>query len=156
MTTDIVQLKEKGKPVYLKTHTAAIDGLESYPTKADTDATYQKIAQKTPLWTGVLGLYANQSATPSKKITDCQTGWILVFQAYESGSASESTFHYFHIPKSHATYHNGAGINLQISDWRGVNRGLKYVYVRENRITGHEMNSISPNNKLVLTEIFEY
>lgn len=30
MTTDIVQLKEKGKPVYLKTHTAAIDGLESY------------------------------------------------------------------------------------------------------------------------------
>ena len=37
MTTDIVQLKEKGKPVYLKTHTAAIDGLESYPTKVDTD-----------------------------------------------------------------------------------------------------------------------
>ena len=31
MTTDIVQLKEKGKPIYLKTHTAAIDGLESYP-----------------------------------------------------------------------------------------------------------------------------
>ncbi|EHQ8840011.1 hypothetical protein KI123_002661, partial [Enterococcus faecalis] len=93
----------------------------------DFSKMYQKIAQKTPLWTGVLGLYANQSATPSKKITDCQTGWILVFQAYESGSASESTFHYFHIPKSHAIYHNGAGINLQISDWRGVNRGLKYV-----------------------------
>ena len=33
MTTDIVQLKEKGKPVYLKTHTAAIDGLESYIKK---------------------------------------------------------------------------------------------------------------------------
>ena len=41
MTTDIVQLKEKGKPVYLKTHTAAIDGLESYPTKVDTDKMYQ-------------------------------------------------------------------------------------------------------------------
>ncbi|EGO7716960.1 hypothetical protein E4K21_001461 [Enterococcus faecalis] len=28
-TTDIVQLKEKGKPVYLKTHAAAIDGIEN-------------------------------------------------------------------------------------------------------------------------------
>ena len=46
MTTDIVQLKEKGKPVYLKTHTAAIDGLESYPTKVDTDKMYQKLPKR--------------------------------------------------------------------------------------------------------------
>ena len=46
MTTDIVQLKRKGKPIYLKTHTAAIDGLESYPTKVDTDKMYQKITKK--------------------------------------------------------------------------------------------------------------
>ena len=33
MTTDIVQLKEKGKPIYLKTHTAAIDGLNRIQLK---------------------------------------------------------------------------------------------------------------------------
>ena len=48
MTTDIVQLKEKGKPVYLKTHTAAIDGLESYIKKIDADKAYQKITKKEP------------------------------------------------------------------------------------------------------------
>ena len=46
MTTDIVQLKEKGKPVYLKTHTAAIDGLESYIKKIDADKAYQKLPKK--------------------------------------------------------------------------------------------------------------
>ena len=51
-TTDIVQLKEKGKPIYLKTHTAAIDGLESYLKKIDADKAYQKITKKEPLWTG--------------------------------------------------------------------------------------------------------
>ena len=45
MTTDIVQLKEKGKPVYLKTHTAAIDGLESY-IKIDADKAYQKLPKE--------------------------------------------------------------------------------------------------------------
>ena len=47
MTTDIVQLKEKGKPVYLKTHTAAIDGLESYIKKIDADKAYQKLPKRT-------------------------------------------------------------------------------------------------------------
>ena len=35
MTTDIVQLKEKGKPVYLKTHAAAIDGVAGLLVRAD-------------------------------------------------------------------------------------------------------------------------
>ncbi|WP_349643688.1 hypothetical protein, partial [Escherichia coli] len=72
MTTDIVQLKEKGKPVYLKTHTAAIDGLESYVTKADTDKMYQKITKKEPLWTG--GWYGAATGTgqgPSKARPQC-------------------------------------------------------------------------------------
>ena len=39
-------IKRKGKPIYLKTHTAAIDGLESYPTKVDTDKMYQKLPKR--------------------------------------------------------------------------------------------------------------
>ncbi|EIA6786594.1 hypothetical protein K7P57_000621, partial [Enterococcus faecalis] len=61
MTTDIVQLKEKGKPVYLKTHTAAIDGLESYPTKVDTDKAYLKVPTIDELWSG--GWFMNGSQT---------------------------------------------------------------------------------------------
>ena len=77
MTTDIVQLKEKGKPIYLKTHTAAIDGLESYPTKVDTDKMYQKLP-KEPLWTGGwYGAAAGNGQVPSKPLSQCENGWIF-------------------------------------------------------------------------------
>ena len=83
MTTDIVQLKEKGKPVYLKTHTAAIDGLESYIKKIDADKAYQKITKKEPLWTGAwYGGAAGNGQVPSKSLSQCENGWILQWQEY--------------------------------------------------------------------------
>lgn len=109
-----------------------------------------------PLWSGAWMMNAVQIVTPKKKITDCQTGWILVFQGYISGEVSDSVFHYFHIPKTHALRHNGNGINLQISDWRGATRGIKYIYISTTQIKGHEMNGAAPNNTLVLSEVVEY
>ena len=88
MTTDIVQLKEKGKPVYLKTHTAAIDGLESYIKKIDADKAYQKITKKEPLWTGAwYGGAAGNGQVPSKSLSQCENGWILQWQEYTKEGA---------------------------------------------------------------------
>ena len=95
MTTDIVQLKEKGKPIYLKTHTAAIDGLESYPTKVDTDKMYQKLP-KEPLWTGGwYGAAAGNGQVPSKPLSQCQNGWILQWQEYtKEGTLNGACYHF--------------------------------------------------------------
>ncbi|HAP2879258.1 TPA: hypothetical protein ITS17_002907, partial [Enterococcus faecalis] len=69
MTTDIVQLKEKGKFKYLKTHVNAVDGLESYLKKIDADKAYQKITKKEPLWTGAwYGAAAGSGQVPSKSL----------------------------------------------------------------------------------------
>lgn len=111
-----------------------------------------------PLWSGAWMMNAVQTVTPKKKITDCQTGWILVFQGWDSStsSSSNSIFYFFHIPKAHAVHFGGRGINLQISDWKGANRGIKYVYVNDTTIKGHEMNGTAPNNTVVMTRVFEY
>ncbi|MBO0474187.1 hypothetical protein JZO86_10800 [Enterococcus ureasiticus] len=111
-----------------------------------------------PLWSGAWMMNAVQTVTPKKKITDCQTGWILVFQGWDSASSSssDSVFHFFHIPKTQAIHFSGKGINLQISDWKGANRGIKYVYVSDTQVKGHEMNGTAPNNTLVMTRVFEY
>ena len=83
MTTDIVQLKEKGKPIYLKTHTAAIDGFESYPTKVDTDKMYQKLPKRAIMDGRMVCAAAGNGQVPSKPLSQCENGWIFQWQEYK-------------------------------------------------------------------------
>ena len=85
MTTDIVQLKEKGKPVYLKTHTAAIDGLESY-IKNRCGQSISKITKKNRCGQ-VHGMAEQQEMAPSKSLSQCENGWILQWQEYTKEGA---------------------------------------------------------------------
>src|SRR5690625_6590261 len=54
----------------------------------------------TPLWTGAVYLLNSHTVTPSKTLSECMTGWILRWQAYNVGEGVEqSNFQYTHIPK---------------------------------------------------------
>src|SRR5690606_19857633 len=43
----------------------------------------------TPLWTGAVYLTDTQTVTPSKPLSQCMTGWILRWQAYNVGQGAE-------------------------------------------------------------------
>lgn len=89
-----------------------------------------------------------QTATPSKKLSECAHGWLLLWSDYDStnNTASDFEFATTYIPKKMV---NGA-------DWSGqsflsmvpINMSettdtitIKRLYVHDNRITGHAHNS---------------
>ncbi|MGF2103746.1 hypothetical protein [Enterococcus faecalis] len=164
MTTDIVQLKEKGKPVYLKTHTAAIDGLESYPTKVDTDKMYQKITKKEPLWTGAwYGGAAGNGNVPSKPLSKCENGWIFQWQEYkEDGTLNGACYHFFLVPKQHVQNPGSGGVVFLLHGYNANSLVRKYLYVKDTKITGNDINASSSDTAssgskmFALSAIYEY
>ncbi|ETU20539.1 hypothetical protein [Enterococcus faecalis] len=114
MTTDIVQLKEKGKPVYLKTHAAAIDGVAGLLVRADgSDETvrgiknFQEAIKKgnkalnqngikqkpnTPkkIWSGAWYAGENQSINPSLPLQQTIQTRIDKDQPYDSSTSQGS------------------------------------------------------------------
>lgn len=109
------------------------------------------------LWTGALYPLSTHTIIPSKKITDCMTGWILRWQAYNQndGSVVNSDFHYTHIPKIHVLNNMGSGVRM-VMGRGGVGVISKYVYIYDDRIVGYDSNNTGDNHNLVLTGVFEY
>ncbi|MGX7265367.1 hypothetical protein [Enterococcus crotali] len=170
---DIVQLEEKGNLLYPKTHTSAIDNFDETVVKktgneeiagvknfkGDLQLNGKSVETKLDsgiLWTGTWILNELQTITPKKKLSDCKTGWILVFQEYDKGATNSSAFHYFHVPKCHVIKHNNRGLVFQISNYNGATMGVKYLYISDTQIKGHSLNGQAPNNIQAITEIYEY
>lgn len=128
----------------------------SMATKAEVESTFSKIPEKETLWTGGWTMNGDQTVTPKKKLSDCTTGWILVFQNYVDGKVTTSEFNYFHIPKVHVKKYNGKGIVCPIVNYNGNIRGAKYLYVNDDKLKGNDLNGSAANNFQVLTEIYEY
>src|SRR5690606_16870910 len=101
----------------------------------------------TPLWTGALYPLSTHTIFPSKKITDCMTGWVLRWQAYNrsEGATARSDFNYTHIPKTHVINTNGAGVRCVLSRG-GIGVIGKYVYIYDDRIVGHDSNNQGENH----------
>ncbi len=108
------------------------------------------------LWQGARYPTASQVTTPSKKITECTKGWILQWKAYDPGSGAVNThYQYTPIPKDHAIYESGRGIRIPLK--RNIEDDIiKYVYIDETSIIGHEGNSNAPYNRMVLAGVFEW
>lgn len=170
---DIVQLEEKGNLLYPKTHTSAIDGFDETVVKKtgnediagvknfkdDLQLNGKSVETKLDsdiLWSGGWILNEVQTITPKKKLSDCKTGWILVFQEYDKGTTTGSAFNYFHVPKCHVIKRSGKGLVFQISNYNGTAKGVKYMYISDTQIKGNALNGQAPNNIQVITEIYEY
>lgn len=109
-----------------------------------------------PLWTGQAYPLNTQTIRPSKRLSDCATGWILRFQRYIVGTGTqENNFHYVHIPKIHEHLKNGAGIRITLGE--GTDQTItKYIYVYDDRIVGHASNDQNRAQNRALTGVFEY
>lgn len=107
------------------------------------------------LWTGALHLTANQTVTPTTKLSDCLNGWIIEFQGYSNGAATNGDFSYIYVPKIHATEHSGRVISAIICGHGG---GIfrKILYVSNTQITGHANNNASPANTAVMSGVYAF
>lgn len=105
------------------------------------------------LWNGGLMMGGSHSATPSKKMSECPNGWILVWSEYNSGII-DSLWNYFFLPKSRAGLSGGMTLVL---GHKSRTHHYKYLDdITDTTIYGHSVNTQSPQNVSVLRYVLSF
>lgn len=120
----------------------------------------------TPLWTGSLFMGGDHTATPTKKLSDCNNGWILVWSDYDDDTSTVNSYDQCTcvIPKKNAmgTNWNGEGYMCVLpwySDDNGTNDSIaiKNINVYDNRLVGKDKNKAGSGRRdVVLRAIYEF
>lgn len=128
-------------------------------------------ADPTPLWTGKLYMAGTdstpQTVTPSKKLSECRNGWLLLWSDYDpdTSTANDADFATTIIPKSNATGGNWNGksflcdipryIGSNVNDVDTERRIIKILYIYDNYIKGSPNNNKDDRNDVVLRAVYE-
>lgn len=102
----------------------------------------------------------NDKIEPSLRMSQCAIGWLFLWQPYDTTSGKPYTwdYTYYLVPKAHAIFNGGKGINMRL---QGAGKGggandtvYKYVYVSDVSISGTENNGKENGARWVLTSVF--
>ena len=129
-------------------------------------------ASPAPLWTGAAYMSSPnstpQTVTPSKKLSECRNGWLLLWSDYDKDTkkANDSDFVTTMIPKKNPTGGNwgGKAFYCDIPRYMGSNvndvdtdrRIIKSIYIHDNCIKGSFNNDKDERNDVVLRAVFEW
>lgn len=120
------------------------------------------------LWSGKLYPNANHTITPSKKLSECRTGWMLLWSDYDpdSSTTNDADFVTTMIPKYRydGEVWNGKTFLCDVPRFYGSNtddtstekRIMKTLTVYDNKIVGNAINSKGDRNDVVLRAIYEF
>lgn len=123
-----------------------------------------------PLWSGQYYMSSPnstpQTVTSSKKLSECRTGWLLLWSDYDAGSGSnDADFATTIIPKSNPSGGTWGGKSFlcDIPRYVGSNaedvdterRIIKPIYVHDDRIEGSYQNDKDERNDVVLRAVYE-
>lgn len=108
------------------------------------------------LWTGAYYMSDTQTVTPTKKLTACRNGWILIWSDYNPGDGvGNYDFAYSYVPKFIATKHPGAGhlFNVPRTPDGMI---VKYLNISDTKIEGNAGNELGDDNDVVLRYVLEW
>lgn len=99
----------------------------------------------------------------SQKVSEQKNGIVLVWQAYSDGAPQPWEYNFTFIPKWQAITNSSRGVVCFLATSHASYIGTKYVYVFDDKVTGHNDNSTGPtkgnsgitttNNHWVLTYV---
>lgn len=123
-------------------------------------------AKRKPLWTGSYYMTAGHTATPSKKLSQCEHGWMLMWSDYDpdTGTVNNSDFCTTMIPNRNwngGTW-NGSSFYCDVPRYSAgtatdsESRVIKVLTVYDNKLVGSENNNAAPRNDVVLRAIYEF
>ena len=119
-----------------------------------------------PLWTGGYYMTGSQTVTPSKKLSECAHGWILLWSDYDpdTSTVNEKDYCTTMIPSRTPTGAKWSSklfycdlpryIGDNLSDMSTEKRCIKQIYISDDKIVGHNSNSQGERNDLVLRAVF--
>lgn len=128
----------------------------------DGDLTYsgEKIlrnAQSSPLWQGYHHMAKSESVTPSKKLSQCNNGWVIVWSDWNDGGKGENfNFVYSYVPKN-TPWKSGQNHTFPLSAGEG-DKGYtcKTLYIYDDKFTGHDTNKQGSAYDIVVRAVLEY
>lgn len=119
------------------------------------------------LWSGKLYPNANHTITPSKKLSECKTGWMLLWCDYDpdTSTVNDADFATTMIPKCRYDGDSWNGKNFlcdiprfygSATDTSLEKRITKALAIYDNKIVGNAINSQGDRNDVVLRAIYEF
>lgn len=106
---------------------------------------------------------ANQAINLSQKVSEQKNGIVLVWQAYSNNAPQPWDYNFTFIPKWQVITNSSRGVVCFLSNSHASYIGTKYVYLFDNKITGHNDNATgatkgnsgitTTNNHWVLTYV---
>lgn len=115
--------------------------------------------QGSVLWSGGYYMTSGHTITLSENVSDQANGITLVFSEYVDGAAKNQTFVSFFVSKKLVASHAGCGHCFTMSDSNLAYFATKYLYISDDKIVGHDNNSLTgtgssgityTNNRFVL------
>jgi hypothetical protein len=104
------------------------------------------------LWNGVAAfMFAGQVVTPTKKMSECPNGWIIVWSDY--AGTYDWVFNY--VPKDFPSFSAGGGTRLAVPNGYQT-MTTKYVYVSDSTISGNAENDDTGSNTAVIRYVLSY
>ncbi len=138
----------------------------NYQSAAGTFKGWRCIYDADPpiLWMGEYWCTDTQTVTPSKALSACRNGWVLVWSDYDTENEKATNGDCFTtvIPKWNPNHVKWSGQSFIAAVPTGLNdSGVitfagKRLYVHDTKITGHTVNDVAPSNDVCLRAIYEY
>lgn len=123
-------------------------------------------AKRKPLWTGSYYMTAGHTATPSKKLSECEHGWMLLWSDYDpdTSTVNNTDFCTTMIPNRNwagGTW-NGAAYYCDVPRYTAgtatdsESRIIKVLNVYDNKLVGTANNNAAPRNDVILRAVYEF
>jgi len=91
------------------------------------------------------GMYmqSGQTATLSQTVSSQTNGIIMVFDGYANSAPQDWGWNFCIVPKYHTINYNGGAVACRMANSNFSNNATKYVYVYDDKITGHSTNNVN-------------
>lgn len=107
-------------------------------------------------------LLSTQTVTPSKPLSMCPNGWILVWSRYDGGAVN-SFWNFTIVPKAYSGLSNGGSVHCIGGDPTSgggavadIGAIYKYLYATNTTITGHDNNKVGASARACLRYVLAF
>ena len=111
------------------------------------------------LWRGYHHMSKKELVYPSKKLSECQHGWVLVWSDWDDDGSKGQDWNYVYsyVPKNSEMVKRGANTCFPLSTGEGDDGfANKTLYFFDDHFTGHDNNKSGSAWDIVLRQVLEF